>query len=87
MARTCLRVTSIWCASRPCRCTMGINEVSVPRASNPQSQRTTSSIADRRWAPKRVTSRSGYHHLFQPDSTQTFTSGMPSNMLPKNSWI
>src|SRR5437867_4723414 len=43
MARTCSRVTSMLCASRPWRCTAGTSLASSPRASKPQSQRTISS--------------------------------------------
>src|SRR5229473_4145667 len=43
MARTCSRVTSMLCASRPWRCTAGTSLDSSPRASKPQSQRTISS--------------------------------------------
>ena len=45
MARTCSRVTCMLCASTPCFWTIGISFSSSPRASNPQSQRTTSSAA------------------------------------------
>src|SRR5207237_7311583 len=72
LASSCSPVTSMSCASRPCRWTAGTSSSSGPRASDPQSQLTISSTA----------TSSSFFTLRRPPVSGSLSPAVPVHLDP-----